>query len=186
MTIENIINRQINFQKSMNSTATIMKLALVEELGEFVASTGFADWKPVKRDEANMDIELIDIAVFAINIAYYEDKIHHDFEPLMDPKNDLALVDEIMKLYVLEQWIEIAYYIFNSNPELIKVIVAKQALNKLRQDYGYKKGDYIKDWNGQEDNVYLEGFYGFYHDEVYNEMEAIYTEKIIGSRLVDI
>jgi hypothetical protein len=34
--------------------------------------------------------------------------------------------------------------------------IGKNMLNRFRQDNGYKKGTYIKVWNGQEDNVHLD------------------------------
>lgn len=185
MTIENVVQRQFNFQKNIKSNQGIMLLALVEELGEFVASTGYADWKKTARDEKNMDIELIDIAIFAINLAYYTDKIKPPIW-LPQPKTELKLVQTIIAALGCDDWMGIAYTVFNYKPELLKVVVAKQALNQLRQDYGYKQGEYIKDWNGDEDNTYLEGFYGEKYEDVYNGMEEIYTVKIIGSRLVDV
>jgi len=39
--------------------------------------------------------------------------------------------------------------------ELFKLYILKNALNKLRQDYGYKEGKYQKIWGGMEDNRYL-------------------------------
>ena len=179
------MDRQIDFQRNMKSNSQVMKLALLEELGEYIASMGFADWKDTKRDEANMDIELIDIAIFATNIAFYEDTVR---VPKMVKliKHEWDLVDSIVEMYYKQQWSEITYTIFKYNPELIKVIVAKQALNTLRQAYGYKAGEYIKDWNGQEDNTYLEGFYGQSFDEVYEGMEKIYTDKILAARLVNV
>ena len=38
---------------------------------------------------------------------------------------------------------------------LYKYYVAKNVLNKFRQDNGYKEGTYQKVWNGKEDNVVL-------------------------------
>lgn len=38
---------------------------------------------------------------------------------------------------------------------LYKYYVAKNVLNKFRQDHGYKEGSYRKTWNGKEDNVFL-------------------------------
>lgn len=185
MNVKNIVNRQINFQANMKSNSQVMKMALLEELGEFIASTGFADWKKTVRDEANMDIELIDMAVFAINVAYYEDNVRELYAaPTVTHEHDL--IDKIVEMYHKGQWIDITYMIFAYNPELLKVIVAKQALNTLRQDYGYRQGEYIKDWNGQEDNTYLEGFYGQNFEEVYAGMEEIYTDKILASRLVNV
>ena len=98
----------------------------------------------------------------------------------------MELVDAIVNFYAKQNWIYIAYMIFEYNPKLIDVVTAKQALNTLRQAYGYKQGEYIKDWNGQEDNAYLEGFYGSTFDEVYDGMEKIYTDKILAARLVNV
>ena len=182
--VKDIVARQIQFQEQMSSNTQVMKFALLEELGEYIASMGYADWKKTVRDEKNMDIELIDMAIFAINIAYYEDKV---FEPLSyRARNEMELVDAIVNFYAKQNWIYIAYMIFEYNPKLIDVVTAKQALNTLRQAYGYKQGEYIKDWNGQEDNAYLEGFYGSTFDEVYDGMEKIYTDKILAARLVNV
>lgn len=40
--------------------------------------------------------------------------------------------------------------------QLRRMYVSKNVLNVFRQHNGYKDGTYIKDWNGAEDNVYLE------------------------------
>ena len=39
--------------------------------------------------------------------------------------------------------------------ELYRQYVGKNVLNSFRQDYGYKEGTYIKNWNCEEDNVVL-------------------------------
>jgi hypothetical protein len=39
--------------------------------------------------------------------------------------------------------------------DLYRSYVAKNVLNMFRQDHGYKRGDYIKVWDGQEDNEVL-------------------------------
>jgi len=41
-------------------------------------------------------------------------------------------------------------------PELYRLYVGKNILNKFRQDNGYKEGSYIKIWNSQEDNVVMQ------------------------------
>jgi len=38
---------------------------------------------------------------------------------------------------------------------LFEMYVAKNVLNKFRQDHGYKEGSYHKVWNGREDNEVL-------------------------------
>ena len=40
--------------------------------------------------------------------------------------------------------------------DMVQRYIAKNVLNFFRQDYGYKQGTYIKDWNGEEDNIHLE------------------------------
>jgi hypothetical protein len=39
---------------------------------------------------------------------------------------------------------------------LYKLYVGKNILNQFRQDHGYKEGNYIKLWNGSEDNVTMQ------------------------------
>ena len=39
--------------------------------------------------------------------------------------------------------------------KLYETYMAKNVLNKFRQDHGYKEGLYIKDWDGKEDNVVM-------------------------------
>lgn len=41
-------------------------------------------------------------------------------------------------------------------PELYTLYIGKNILNKFRQDNGYKSGEYIKEWHGQEDNVVMQ------------------------------
>ena len=39
--------------------------------------------------------------------------------------------------------------------DIVKLYLAKNVLNNFRQKHGYKTGEYIKIWNGKEDNYYL-------------------------------
>lgn len=41
---------------------------------------------------------------------------------------------------------------------LYKLYIGKNILNKFRQDHGYKDGSYIKIWEGEEDNTYMQKF----------------------------
>lgn len=186
MTIENIVKRQVEFQKTMYSTERVMYLAFLDELGEYVASMGYADWKKTARDEANMDIELIDMAVFAINLAYYSDTLDTNIGSITTGLNESQLVQELVSLLASKDYRSIYYTIFKYKPILIKVIVAKQALNQLRQDYGYKLGEYEKNWCGQEDNVFLMPMYGMPYEKIYCNLEEIYTNKVIPSSILDV
>ena len=61
---------------------------------------------------------------------------------------------------------------------LQKLYIGKNALNKFRQDNGYKEGSYIKVWNGSEDNVVmidiLEKLDDVTYDIVYKELKEVY------------
>ncbi|WP_019556458.1 dUTP diphosphatase [Thiomicrorhabdus arctica] len=39
--------------------------------------------------------------------------------------------------------------------QMYQIYMAKNVLNKFRQDHGYKEGTYIKEWNGKEDNIVM-------------------------------
>ena len=63
---------------------------------------------------------------------------------------------------------------------LYQIYMAKNVLNKFRQDNGYKEGTYIKEWQGKEDNVVmfeiiasLESFSG---DELYQQLAQAYSQ----------
>lgn len=67
---------------------------------------------------------------------------------------------------------------------LYKLYIGKNILNSFRQNHGYKEGNYIKEWNGVEDNVVMQEILSENEDirpeELYSELEKRYEE--IGSR----
>jgi hypothetical protein len=158
--IENlsIADRQVAIQKNvMDTTYSSMYLALIEELGEYVASLGYQDWKVVPRDEENMLVELADICIFAMNCEYY-DEIKPKISPVVyDRKHlgftpDLAFVDEVLSMINNKEFNTIPSFIVTNRPQVLTVIEGKQTLNVIRQAYGYKEGKYNKYWNGVQDN----------------------------------
>jgi len=62
---------------------------------------------------------------------------------------------------------------------LQKLYIGKNALNKFRQNNGYKEGTYIKTWDGHEDNVkmieILEENSDISFDSIYSKLETIYN-----------
>jgi len=56
--------------------------------------------------------------------------------------------------------------------------VKKHALNQLRQNYGYKTGEYQKIWNGKEDNTYLNSISGNSVGEIYTKLEKMYLKYL--------
>jgi hypothetical protein len=61
--------------------------------------------------------------------------------------------------------------------------VGKNVLNFFRQDYGYKDGSYVKQWNGVEDNEHLVQIVSMldtsssaFAKDLYTQMELRYKE----------
>lgn len=151
-----INERQKSIQDNvLESSYSVMFLALVEEIGEYVASLGYPDWKKVKRDEENMKIELADIAIFAMNCEYYDSK--SITKPVYNAghlgfKSDLSFVDQLLRMVVECEFNQIPSFIISNRPEISRLIEGKQALNIIRRYYGYDKGHYTKMYGDVEDN----------------------------------
>lgn len=64
--------------------------------------------------------------------------------------------------------------------QLYQIYMAKNVLNKFRQDHGYKEGTYIKEWNGKEDNIVMfeviEKMSEFSAEELYALLEVQYSQ----------
>ena len=64
---------------------------------------------------------------------------------------------------------------------LQKLYIGKNCLNKFRQDHGYKEGTYIKQWDGNEDNVVmvaqLQKIDNVSFEELYKALENNYPSK---------
>jgi dimeric dUTPase (all-alpha-NTP-PPase superfamily) len=97
----------------------------------------------------------------------YETKEFKEFE--IDPKSDKAEQYEIINIVediihkatsrgdITYKAIIAEYFILAHNcgigiEGLYDLYIAKNILNKFRQDNGYKEGSYIKNWQGKEDN----------------------------------
>ncbi len=172
-----IIQRQADFQKNYaNTNGNVMFMALVEELGEFVASTGYHDWKKSEIDKQNMIVELVDMVIFAMNVIYYEERSMKGTADLTVANNfDLtrSLVISMAKgLYA--DMIATIIYLY---PEVMNIIEGKQALNILRQEHGYKEGNYSKLWSGKEDNRYLDEVMLQHNSfqDIYSALEDLYN-----------
>jgi dimeric dUTPase (all-alpha-NTP-PPase superfamily) len=60
--------------------------------------------------------------------------------------------------------------------DLFKQYIGKNVLNVFRQDHGYKKGSYIKIWNGREDNEHLLDFLELIDLDSANVREELYQQ----------
>ena len=87
----------------------------------------------------------------------------------------------------LIEMLRLTFMVGISFNEFIIIYTGKNVLNIFRQDNGYKKGEYIKMWNGKEDNVYLTeeilaGItmpYVDMEDYIYRKLEQKYQDVIV-------
>ena len=81
---------------------------------------------------------------------------------------------------LMEAFINVAMQSGLNLDSLYKLYVGKNILNQFRQDHGYKKGTYIKIWNGKEDNVTMQSILEE-NEEItptllYTKLEAAYPK----------
>jgi len=96
-----------------------------------------------------------------------------EFETFKEENNENQQLESYEQIIEVEKMIKILFCNNNINellvsfltmssklnlklPELYKLYIGKNILNKFRQDHGYKEGSYIKVWNKEEDNVVMQ------------------------------
>ena len=62
---------------------------------------------------------------------------------------------------------------------MYQLYIGKNILNRFRQDNGYKEGTYIKEWNGEEDNVVMQRLMKnspqITTQRLYDELKEVYS-----------
>ena len=188
MNISNLVFRQVKWQPQMQSNFETMWYAGVVEIGELVESMGHADWKKQDRDEMNLLVEAADIVIFAINCLWYQNEDIETDVNLTGTIGERFFTGALLKAWATEDFNYAISLCINQFPMAYDYALAKQALNQLRQDNGYKTGDYIKNWGtrstAMEDNQFLQQVIGqnMSYDEMYSHLNKIY-QKVKESRL---
>jgi dimeric dUTPase (all-alpha-NTP-PPase superfamily) len=160
-------------------------------------------------DMDNVRVELVDIWHFLLSLALENferpqaaellskalmDSGEMEFELTKLTVIDQVRIHETMMSIALQRTVVSAEYLaalaeafFNSCriaqldfEQLYQIYMAKNVLNKFRQDHGYKEGTYIKEWNGQEDNVVMFEIIALMHsfsgDELYIRLKEAYSQ----------
>ncbi len=177
------------------------------EVAELIDSTPWKHWKNINAepDMNNIHVELVDIWHFLMSYILQETNVpkavslvntHCIYEAVEDV-DVKAMVKESEKLSYISLAIETGNMPSFSGIErfidqffrcckisglsftwLQKLYIGKNCLNKFRQDHGYKEGTYIKEWNGDEDNVVmvaiLETMEDVGFDDLYSQLEDSY------------
>lgn len=100
-------------------------------------------------------------------------------EMLMSLALERGPVDKPYLSALAEAFFNACQIVTLSFDQLYQIYMAKNVLNKFRQDNGYKEGTYTKVWNGKEDNVVMfeiiETLPSFSGDQLYIRLEEIYS-----------
>lgn len=172
--------------------------AIIVESGELLESLGYKWWKKQVPDMENVKVEAIDLLHFVIS--NYIQNIGID--ETIDRFIQYFTTDEIVKTESLADLVNMLNYndwerfeimkamfesLNMSNEDIYIAYITKNCLNKFRQDFGYKDGTYIKDWNGKEDNVIAfeianewgadEQLFG----QLYQDLETYYNEEVLNN-----
>ena len=162
------------------------------EICELIDSTPWKHWKDIngKTDINNMKIELVDIWHFIMadmlmkynstyicksindNINLFElfkkkgldNTLLIDLQPFEDLLHYTFTEDRDIVTYI-NKFAECMHVINMTFDELYDTYIAKYALNRFRYSNGYQTGEYMKLWNGVEDNVVLMEVVKYLKDE---------------------
>ena len=129
------------------------------DIWHFIMSQGLEDYK---RGELGSIETLANNINSLTNFPAFSGEIQETFK---DYYEQIAVVEVLMKTIFCEgsteklmsAFIDVAMQSGLNLDALYKLYVGKNILNQFRQDHGYKEGTYIKIWNGEEDNVTMQG-----------------------------
>ena len=142
--------------------------AIWVECAELLDHYGWKWWKKQSPNQAQIELELVDIWHFGLSILLS----NYDIE------KSISLISEVMtdqrgsgkfrenledftsntlqtQSFDLKRFNQVMNDVGLTFEKLYVGYISKNVLNSFRQDKGYQAGTYIKDWGGIEDNEYL-------------------------------
>lgn len=139
------------------------------ECGELVEHYGYKWWKKQHADMDQVKLEVVDIWHFGMSARFNGDSIEkiadqmtkelegHQVTSIGVIEATEALAADILarKQFSVCLFWDLLYSVGLDFESLYEQYVGKNVLNFFRQDHGYKTGEYIKQWQGREDNEHL-------------------------------
>jgi dimeric dUTPase (all-alpha-NTP-PPase superfamily) len=132
---------------------------------------------------------LEDIAKAVSSMEGFEEFTKEEKSEKLDNYEEIALVEDMIRLLFCDKdnidALVISFLTISSKlnlklPELYKLYIGKNILNKFRQEHGYKEGTYIKIWNNEEDNVVMQRILNekseITPDALYSALEEAYPK----------
>ena len=142
--------------------------AIWVECAELLDHYGWKWWKKQSPNQAQIELELVDIWHFGLSILLsnydIEKSISLISEGMMDQRGSGKFRENLedftsntlqTRSFDLERFNQVMNDVGLTFEKLYVGYISKNVLNSFRQDKGYQAGTYIKDWGGIEDNEYL-------------------------------
>ncbi|MGQ8364722.1 dUTP diphosphatase [Glaciecola sp. 1036] len=179
LSLQDAMNKKVN-PEWLDAGYQYLRAAMIESV-EGIEHHGWKWWKHQQKDLPQLQMELVDIWHFALSaiiidfkgdikqsaitiadqLASNENKIkfdgnYYEFEQL-DILDNLQLMAGLCAAnrFSVALFMHIVTQAEMTSESLYRQYVGKNILNFFRQDKGYKTGNYIKIWNGREDNEHL-------------------------------
>ena len=142
--------------------------AIWVECAELLDHYGWKWWKKQNPNQAQIELELVDIWHFGLSILLsnydIEKSISLISEGMMDQRGSGKFRENLedftsntlqTRSFDLKRFNQVMNDVGLTFEKLYVGYISKNVLNSFRQDKGYQAGTYIKDWGGIEDNEYL-------------------------------
>ena len=169
--------------------------AIWVECAEMLDHYGWKWWKAQAPDLPQVKLELVDIWHFALSELLRADNLDDALADQLadnpmgegDAEKFRAAIEAMAQSSLATQSFEMTPFLAAmqhlpmSYDELFELYIGKNVLNRFRQDHGYKTGEYIKVWHGEEDNEHLMAVLAeldaepaTFEDRLYQALEARY------------
>jgi dimeric dUTPase (all-alpha-NTP-PPase superfamily) len=140
------------------------------ECGELMDHVGYKWWKHQVPDWEQVRLEVVDIWHFGMSALFrpgitldvLADHIEEEFVRAQPRSLDVRIATEALaesslhsKRFSVADFVQLMFACDLDFDALYRHYVGKNVLNFFRQDHGYKSGEYIKVWQGREDNEHL-------------------------------
>lgn len=139
------------------------------ECAELMEHYGYKWWKKQEPDQAQVELEIIDIWHFGMS-ALFDGRSIGDIAagmcaeleqappetlPFREAVEAVAAHTLQTRSFSVSRFWSLLESAGMDADDLFTRYVGKNVLNVFRQDHGYKQGTYIKQWHGREDNEHL-------------------------------
>ena len=142
--------------------------AIWVECAELLDHYGWKWWKKQSPNQAQIELELVDIWHFGLSILLSKYDIEKSIslisEGMTDQRGSGKFRENLedftsntlqTRSFDLKRFNQVMNDVGLTFEKLYVGYISKNVLNSFRQDKGYQAGTYIKDWGGIEDNEYL-------------------------------